>query len=159
MRKINSNHILSILALLLLAVCVMSVYSPIRFDREQEVRERAVKQRLLQIRSAEERYRDRHGVYAADFKTLVSCGLLADSLQFIPFAEGRRFELTTTTITGRSGRHVPLMECGAKFNDYLLGLDENQIANLIEQAGNAGRYPGLKIGDLSTPNDNAGNWE
>lgn len=159
MRKINSSHILAILALLLLAVCAMSVCSPMRFDGEREARERAVKQRLLRIRAAEECYRNRHGVYAADFKTLVGGGLLADSLQFIPFAEGRRFELTTTTITGRSGRHVPLMECGAKFNDYLLGLDENRIADLIERAENAGRYPGLKIGDISTPNDNAGNWE
>lgn len=159
MKKINSNHILALLALLLLAVCVASVYSPIRFDNEQEARERAVKRRLLQIRNAEERFRSRHGEYAADFKTLVGSGFLADSLQFIPYSDGRRFDLTATTVTSRSGRSVPLMECGAKFNDYLQGLDGNKTANLIEQASNAGRYPGLKIGDISTPNDNAGNWE
>ena len=44
-------------------------------------------------------------------------------------------------------------------NQHLSGLDENSIANLIEEANNAGRYPGLKIGDITTPNDNAGNWE
>lgn len=159
MIKVKNNYILALLAAALCVVCIMSVYAPIRFDRQQEVRERAVKERLLKIRSAEERYRKVHDVYTGDFKTLVRGGFLADSLQYIPYTEGRRFDLTATTIIGRSGRQVPLMECGAKFNDYLYGLDENSIANLIEQANNAGRYPGLKIGDISEPNDNAGNWE
>lgn len=159
MRKVNSNYILVLLAALLCVVCFMSVYSPMRFDGQQEVRERAVKERLLKIRSAEEKYRKLHGCYAGDFAALVNSGLLADSLRYIPFAEKRVFDLTSTTVTGKSGRVVPLMECGAKYNDYLDGLDENSIANLIEQANNAGRYPGLKIGDISSPTDNAGNWE
>lgn len=159
MKKISDSWVLALLAAALCVVCVLSVYTPIRFDSQQEERSRAVKQRLVQIRNAEEKYRRAHGVYAGDFPTLVSSGLLADSLQYIPYTEGLRFDLTATTVTGKSGRDVPLMECGAKFNDYLAGLDENRIANLIEEANNAGRYPGLKIGDISTPNDNAGNWE
>lgn len=159
MKKISSSHILALLATALCVVCVMSVYSPMHFDSCQEERERAVKIRLLKIRNAEERYRNRHGVYAADFKTLVGGGFLADSLQYIPYSEGRRFDLTATTVTGKSGRDVPLMECGAKYNDYLIGLDGNRIANLIEAAAESGRYPGLRIGDISKPNDNAGNWE
>ena len=51
------------------------------------------------------------------------------------------------------------MECYAGYDDYLSGLDAGSIANLTEEANNAGRYPGLKIGDITTPNDNAGNWE
>ena len=54
---------------------------------------------------------------------------------------------------------MPLMECGAQYQQYLNGLDENSIANLVEAANEAGLYPGLKIGDLITPNNNAGNWE
>jgi len=159
MIKVNHNHILSLLAAALCAVCILSVYAPISFSRSQERRERAVKQRLLQIKSAEEMFRSRHGMYARDFKTLVDSGFLADSLQYIPFTKGKRFDLTTTTVIGKSGRHVPLMECGAKYNDYLDGLDNNSIANLIETADNAGRYPGLRIGYISAPNGNAGSWE
>jgi hypothetical protein len=51
------------------------------------------------------------------------------------------------------------MECSASFRDYLDGLDENSINNLIEKANNSGNFPGLKIGDLTTDNNNAGNWE
>lgn len=159
MIKINNNHLLAFLAAALAAVCVMSICSPLRFDKERDAREQAVKERLVKIRHAEERYRKANGVYAGDFSLLTGSGFLADSLQYIPFTDNKRFDLTATTLTGKSGRQVPLMECGAKYNDYLSGLDENSTANLIEEANNAGRYPGLKIGDITTPNDNAGNWE
>jgi hypothetical protein len=51
------------------------------------------------------------------------------------------------------------MECGARYEQFLDGLDANSVANLIEEASAAGRYPGLKIGDIVQPNNNAGNWE
>lgn len=159
MKKINRSHILALLAVLLAATCALSVIAPMRFDGQRQEREREVKRRLVKIRHAEEQYRKAHSVYAEDFKLLVESGLLADSLQYIPYTEGKRFELTTSTVTSKSGRDVPTMECGATYNDYLNGLDGNSVANLIEEANNAGRYPGLKIGDITTANDNAGNWE
>lgn len=159
MIKISKNHILAILAAALAVACAMSVYAPIHFGREQAVRERAVKERLVKIRHAEEQYRKDTGAYTDDFGVLVSRGYLPDSLQYIPYSEGRKFSITVTTLTGKSGRPMPLMECGAQYADYLTGLDEGGISGLTEEAVNAGRYPGLKIGDITTPNDNAGNWE
>ncbi|MDO4161097.1 MAG: hypothetical protein Q4D41_11625 [Prevotellaceae bacterium] len=159
MKKVNNNHILGVLVIALIAICIMSVSSPIRFEKQQSIRERAVKERLIKIRYAEEKYRKANGIYTGDFSVLVNSGLLADSLQYIPYTEKKRFDLVATNQIGKSGRNVPLMECGAKYNDYLSGLDKNSISNLIEEANNAGRYPGLKIGDITTPNDNAGNWE
>jgi len=159
MMKINRSHILLLLACVLCVTCALSVLAPMRFDGQRQVREQAVKERLMKIRHAEEKYRKAHGEYAGDFKSLVEGGFLADSLQYIPYSENKKFDLTTTTITGKSGRNVPAMECGATYNNYLSGLDENSISNLIEAANNAGRYPGLKIGDTTTANDNAGNWE
>lgn len=159
MKKRSNTYILAVIAIALCVVCFMSVYSPIRFDEQQEVRSRDVKARLLKIRHAEDMFRKRHGVYTGDFAELVKGGYLADSLQYIPYSENKKFDLAASAITGRSGRQTPLMECGAKYSDYLYGLDENCISNLIEQANEAGRYPGLKIGDLTTPNGNAGNWE
>lgn len=157
--KIRNNHILAACVLLLVIVCFLSVYRPIRFNSELEAREAAIKERLIKIRQAEERYRKANGTYAGDFATLVKSGYMADSLQFIPFSNGERFELGATTVILKSGHQVPLMECGAQYRQYLGGLDENSIANLIEAADKAGRYPGLKIGDLTTYNYNAGNWE
>ena len=160
MRKgTNNNLILGVLALALAVTCGLSVYSPVRFDKQKALRERAVKERLLKIRNAEEKYRKANGVYADDFNLLVKGGYLADSLQYIPFSDGKKFSVTVSTQIGKSGREIPLMECGAGYEDYLKGLDANSIANLIEEANSSGRYPGLKIGDITTPNDNAGNWE
>lgn len=83
----------------------------------------------------------------------------ADSLQYIPYGEGEKFELEKTIHVGRSGVTQNVMECRASYYSYLKGLSEREIYNLTDAAENSGRYPGLKIGDLMTPNNNAGNWE
>lgn len=143
----------------LAAMCCISVMSPIRFENEQAKREAAVKQRLLKIRTAEERYKAKAGTYTGSFKELVGKGFLADSLQYIPYSEGRKFELSATTQISKSGRTVPLMECGAPYEAYLEGLDQEAIAGLVEKANDSGGYPGLKIGDITQAGDIAGNWE
>lgn len=157
--RVNKTCAMAVLAAVLAVVCGLSIYAPIRFDRQRAAREQTVKERLVKIRYAEERYRKAHGTYTDDFGVLVSSGLLADSLQFIPFTDGKRFDLTVTMQIAKSGRQLPLMECGATYDYYLRGLDANSISNLTEEAYSTGRYPGLKIGDITMPNDNAGNWE
>lgn len=146
-------------AVVLAVLCVLSVSAPMRFDRQRQQRETAVKQRLIKIRTAEESYRRAQGVYTADFATLVKSGLLADSLKYIPYTKNKAFSLSATTTVGKSGRQIPLMECSAAYTDYLKGLDKNSVANLVEQANESGTFPGLKIGDITQPNGNAGNWE
>ena len=82
-----------------------------------------------------------------------------DSLQYIPYGEGAVFELEKTIHVGRSGVVQNVMECRAPYSAYLTGLSEREIYNLTDAAEKQSRYPGLKIGDLTTPNNNAGNWE
>ena len=50
------------------------------------------------------------------------------------------------------------MECGAEYGDFLDGLDEESIQEVTDKANYAGEYPGLKIGDITTDNNNAANW-
>lgn len=157
--KIKNNHILLICVLALALICFLSVDKPIHFQHQQAIREYAVKERLLKIRTAEERYKKATGAYTGDFTLLVKRGLLADSLQYIPYSGGKRFSLTASTQIMKSGKQIPLMECDANYEDYLQGLDPNSIANLIQEANESGRFPGLRIGDINTPNNNAGNWE
>lgn len=159
MKRINNNIILTGLVIALAITCVISIYAPLRFEKQQVMREQAVKERLVKIRYAEEKYKKDNGTYTDDFSVLIKNGYLADSLQYIPFTENKVFSLVTTVQTGKSGRQISLMECSAGYDEYLFGLDNNRISNLIEEANNSGRYPGLKIGDITTPNDNAGNWE
>lgn len=156
---LKNNFLLTLCVLVLVVIAYLSVDAPMRFEREQARRETAVKQRLVKIRTAEEKYRLRKGVYTGDFAELTRMGLLADSLRFIPYSDHQTFALQATSIIGKTGKHIPLMECGASYEQYLEGLDHNSVANLIEEANNAGRYPGLRIGDITTPNNNIGNWE
>lgn len=157
MKKINI--ILSVVIALLLVLCVASVYAPLRFDSQRSERETAVKRRLMQIRAAAERYRHDHGAYTGRLQTLVDSGYIADSLTIVPFSGGKRFLLEASSVATRSGAVVPVMECSATFDEYLNGLDQNSIRNLSVSAESAGRFAGLKIGSLESPNDNSGNWE
>lgn len=157
MNKINI--VLTMCVAALLVACIMSISSPMRFEKRVAERERVVKARLIQIRHAAEQFRKDHGQYAPDFQTLVSNGYMADSLQYIPFTDARRFTLVTDIIPMPSGRKVPVMECGATYADYLKGLDRGEIRQLIENAENNGDYPGLRFGDIEDDTGNKGNWE
>lgn len=157
MKKINI--ILSVVVCVLLVLCVLSVWSPIRFEKECHEREAVVRQRLCALRTAAERFRHDHGTYTGRLQTLADSGYIADTMLCIPFSGGRRFRLEASAVTTKSGRSVPVMECSATYDDYLRGLDASAIRNLNAAAAASGRFPGLKIGDLAEPNDNNGNWE
>lgn len=157
-RKININYILGACVIVLLVLCTLSISQPLCFQSAQQEREKAVKETLMKIRTAEERYKARHGGYSGDFQTLIKGKYLQESLQYIPYSDGKKFTLSATTIVSKSGKQIPLMECGASYEDFLNGLDENAVQELIDNAMISGAYPGLKIGDITTDNNNAGNW-
>lgn len=129
------------------------------FNSQKDERENQVKERLIAIRIAEENYRKVNGTYTADFSTLISKNYLKDSMQYIPFSNGEKFNIQISSQISKAGQQTPLMECSALYHQYLNGMNENSIANLIEEANKSGRFPGLKIGDIETANGNAGNWE
>lgn len=105
--KVNNTYCLGGCVLILVLLCLISIGSPMYFEKQKARRESAVKERLMTIRAAEEKYRARHGVYAASFKELARCGLLADSLADVPGVEGQRFSLTATTLPGKAGMPYP----------------------------------------------------
>lgn len=51
--------------------CVMSILTPIQFDEQKELREKAVIQKLIDIRKAEVEFKDKNGDYTASIDTLV----------------------------------------------------------------------------------------
>lgn len=56
---------------------------------------------------------------------------------------------------------IPLFEARVSNDVYLQGLDKQEIINLNHQQSSktVNNYPGLKVGDINNPNNNAGNWE
>lgn len=79
---------------------------------------------------------------------------------YIPFTNGQKFDIQVNNeYTTSQGIHVPLMEVSAHFNTYLADLDNQERVNLIDKEEKLEHFPGLKIGDITAPNNNAGNWE
>lgn len=154
-----TNSLLACCVAALIVLCTLSISQPLRFDHERQRRETVVKQRLVQIRHAQKAYLRAHHRYCADWAALIREGYLTQPMQYIPYTDNKQFRMAATVITTTSGRAVPVMECGAYYTDYLDGMDRHQVISLMREAGESGNYPGLKIGDLIIPNDNAGNWE
>ena len=84
-------------------------------------------------------------------------GFCVDSLAFIPFCGDSL--LMESTIKKVSGVNVPLFEACMPYKSLLKGLDEQLRINLDAERKDSGRYPGLKVGSVTAPNNNAGNWE
>jgi len=82
-----------------------------------------------------------------------------DSLRYVPFTNGSTFEMSTVVDTTKSGATLPLFEARTLYSVYLKGLDKQEVYNLIDFAKKLDKYPGLKVGDIESPNNNAGNWE
>ncbi len=80
-----------------------------------------------------------------------------DSLAFIPFSGDST--IMESVIRKVSGVDVPLFEASMPYKSLLKGLDKQLIINLNADREDTGRYPGLKVGSVSAPNNNAGNWE
>ncbi len=105
----------------------------------------------------------RDTIYKNMIETLYKGEYNADNIAVIvevPFSNGQRFEVEVNNgYTTSQGIRVPLMEARAPYTMYLADLNEQELVNLIDKETKLEHYPGLKIGDIYAPNNNAGNWE
>jgi len=81
-----------------------------------------------------------------------------DSIGFIPFSLGERVEMDAIT-KQVSGVQVPLFEAKMPYRKLLKGLDNQLRINLDAEREDQNKYPGLQVGSVTAPNNNAGNWE
>ncbi len=220
---------------LLVFLCWKSIQGPIDFNTQSQLRNEAVKQRLIDIRTAQVAYREIKGEYTASFDSLINfvkhgkvallqkdgelteeqmesgmtetkaikiinegneaaikkAGLWdvknnrpqllrdsifvsvvdnrfsnrrhfsADSLVFVPYGKGSKFEMATDTLSTSSGFAINVFEAKTPYTTYLNDLNKNELNLLIENVRNlpGDRYAGLKVGSITTANNNAGNWE
>jgi len=213
MKRIIIQILLLALAAFLAYMIWDTIQTPIRFEKEKDVRYEKVIERLKDIRKAQVAYEDVHEQYSGDWDSLINfvlndsipkirkIGMLTDSmmeaglteakalakgliirdtirasvltevfnpdypvekLKIIPNSGGQEFWLAQTIITTGSGVKVPVFEARAHNNQILHELQDEyrqQIINLNEQRRKNNRYPGLKVGSVVEPTNNAGNWE
>ena len=91
--------------------------------------------------------------------TIFPKGYAIDSLAYVPFGNGARFEVETSVDTTKAGGPQYLFEARTPYETYLKDVNSQELANLIYQMKKMDRYCGLKVGDVENPNNNAGNWE
>ncbi len=83
-----------------------------------------------------------------------------DTLGNIPFSNGQLFEIEAVMHNNATtGVIVPLFQARAHYNTYLGDLDKQQLINLIDKTEQLFKFPGLQVGSVDEPNNNAGNWE
>ncbi len=208
------NVVLIVLALVVVGLGLLlfrNILEPQRFDRKVAEREAAVIERIKDIRTAEQAFKQTYGAYTGSFDELVDF-VLNDSMNFvrslgsaddsitvatgqyqqqlvripvidtifsprkltreevmqlpiIPYSEtdeypeGRQFYLGATEVTTESGIVVPVFEARAPYNFYLDGLDRQLVDNMIDEDITFGKYPGIKVGDLTSATNDALNRE
>lgn len=226
--------ILLLISIALLAYfCVMSVYTPIQFNSIRAEREKAIVQRLIDIRIAQNEFLTQKGRYTGSFDTLITflktgkkkmvmkegsltekqleagmtekkaaaivrkgnmteinaAGLqdfrrdtafmpilksifperytleTIDKIAYIPYSDvdadkEQKFELKVNdSYTNSLGIKFPLFEASAHYNTYLSDLNRQEIINIVDIQEKLFKFPGLKVGAVDEPNNNAGNWE
>jgi len=97
--------------------------------------------------------------FVSVLESLFGKGFPIDSIQYVPFTDRAKFEMEATMLESKGGIKIPLFEARVRFDVYLQGLDEQEIHNLIDARRSQEKFAGLKVGDVSSPNNNAGNWE
>ena len=101
----------------------------------------------------------RDTMWVAVLDTIYPKGFVADSMKYIPYGNGATYEMNVRNDTAKSGAPVYLYEVKAPYETYLSGLDKQEIINLKDLDSKLGKYSGLMIGSIDTPNNGAGNWE
>ena len=224
------NAVLTVCVVLLAIICWRSIQDDINFDSDVAYREAHVKARLLQIKAAEEAFKQQNpeGAYCSDWNVLtefvkngqlpiiIKEGVLSDEqmekglteskaaeiinsgdakaiaeyklegfrrdtiltnmiqslykgqyteetigeIVYIPYTDNVKFEVETNNgYTTSQGIKVPIFEIRAHYNTYLHDLNAQERANIIDKEEKLDHYPGLKVGSIDAPNNNAGNWE
>jgi len=201
--------VLAILIVVLGYLIWESIQSPIRFNKEKDMRYNATVARLMDIRTAQLAYKDAYGKFTGNFDTLINFvkydsmklvkaigsipddllaqgwteeiavqeglisrdtikfaikdtlfakGFNAELLRKVPFTENATFEMATANLSV-SKLIVNVFEAKVH-NDILLhDMDRQEVINLNDRMKNSNNYPGVKVGDVVEPNNNAGNWE
>ena len=97
----------------------------------------------------------RDTMWVAVLDTIYPKGFNADSMKYIPHGNGAQFEMNVKNDTAKSGAPVYLFEVKAPYETYLSGLDKQEIINLKDLDSKLGKYSGLMVGSIDTPNNGA----
>lgn len=209
--KTALNIVFAVIIVILAYFLFESIMEPIRFNREKDAREAAIKERLIDIRTAQETFKSVKGYYTGSFDTLITflktdslplvfkrgsltdemiasgittekeavrkglisrdtsyipvrdsifkAGYPVDDLRYVPGMDKTEFQMAAAKVMTTSMVLVNVFEAYVKNDVFLKDLDRQLVVNYNEQRTKTTGFPGMKVGDLKVPNNNAGNWE
>jgi hypothetical protein len=209
--KTALNIVFTIIIIVLIYFLIESIMQPIRFNREKDARETAIKEKLIDIRTAQEAFKSVKGYYTGSFDTLVTFlktdslplvfrrgsltdemiaegitsereavkkGLISrdtsyvavrdsifdksypiDQLRYVPGTENVEFKMSAARVMTTSMVLVNVFEAYVLNDIFLSDLDRQLVVNYNELRTKITGFPGMKVGDIRVPNNNAGNWE
>ena len=101
----------------------------------------------------------RDTMWVAVMDTIFGKGFNPDSLPYVPYGNGAKFEMAVRKDTTKVGAPLNLFQAQTPYETYLSGINPQELANLKDMQSKLGKYCGLRVGDIEQPNNNAGNWE
>ena len=101
----------------------------------------------------------RDTMWVAVMDTIFEKGFNPDSLPYVPYGNGAKFQMQSRRDTLDTGMPLNLFQANVGYDVYLKGINEQELNNLKDVQSKLGKYCGLKVGDIEQPNNNAGNWE
>ncbi|MDG5800124.1 hypothetical protein QA597_07100 [Marinilabiliaceae bacterium ANBcel2] len=84
---------------------------------------------------------------------------ILDSISYIPYSQGEKFEMEKGNVETASGIKVPVFQAQAHNNTFTKDLNRQEVININDRQTQLDRYPGLRVGSIEQANNNAGNWE
>lgn len=209
--KTALNIVFTVIIVIMAYFLIESIMKPIRFNREKDAREAAIKERLIDLRTAQEAFKAVKGYYTGSFDTLITFlekdslplvfkrgsltddmiaagittekeavkkGLISrdttyipvrdsvfykgyplESLRYVPGLDTVQFKMSAGRVMTTSMVMVNVFEAYVLNDVFLRDLDRQLVINYDEQRTKTTGFPGMKIGDVKVPNNNAGNWE
>ena len=83
-----------------------------------------------------------------------------EQLAEIPFSNNEKFTLKVNNeYYNATNIKIPLFEASAAYTTYLYDLNRQEMLNAIDLQKKLEKFPGLQVGSVLEPNNNAGNWE
>ncbi|WP_300725811.1 hypothetical protein [uncultured Bacteroides sp.] len=101
----------------------------------------------------------RDTMWVAVLDTIFEQGFNPDSMAFVPYGNGAKFEMAVRKDTTEAGAPLNLFQAQVAYDVYLGDLNKQELINLKDVQEKLGKYAGLRVGDIEQPNNNAGNWE
>jgi GH24 family phage-related lysozyme (muramidase) len=93
----------------------------------------------------------RDTMWVAVMDTIFAKGFNPDSLPYVPYGNGAKFELAIRKDTTKAGAPLNLFQAQVAYDVYLGDLNHQELVNLKDVQTKLGKYCGLRVGDIEQP--------